>query len=294
MDKQQMAPQHGINTQQFIKQINARFEMACLHFGHGTDNAWDEACWLLETLLKRHGATEIDAELPVPQSCLEEANAIVQARIITRKPLAYLLGEAWFCGLAFHVNEHVLVPRSPIAELIANEFQPMIKKAPKRILDLCTGSGCIGIACAMAFPDSQVVLSDISEDALEIARRNIERYGLADRVAAVRSDLFEEINGRFDLVVTNPPYVGETEYESLPEEFFREPALGLLTGHDGLDIPLRILKQCRRYLEDTGWLVLEVGNSDEALANACIELPLIWLDFEQGGSGVCAISAADL
>jgi ribosomal protein L3 glutamine methyltransferase len=284
----------GPSTQQYIEQITDRFDAAGLYYGHGTDNSWDEACWLVETLLKRHGQQEIRADLPVPEACRAEAEALVEARISTRKPLAYLLGEAWFCGLPFHVNEHVLVPRSPIAELIDNAFQPMLKKEPRQILDLCTGSGCIGIACAMVFPDARVVLSDISAEALAVAERNIARFGLQDRVSIVQSDLFRQISGRFDLIVTNPPYVGQDEYDSLPAEFFREPALGLVTEQDGLAIPLQILAESAAHLEADGWLVLEVGNSEAALAAARPDLPLVWLDFAEGGSGVCAIRRQDL
>jgi ribosomal protein L3 glutamine methyltransferase len=284
----------GLSTQQYIEQITGRFEAAGLFFGHGTDNAWDEACWLLETLLRRHGYTDISGELPVPDVCRAEAEQLVNARITTRKPLAYLLGEAWFCGLAFLVNEHVLVPRSPVAELVANDFQPMLKSPPGRILDLCTGSGCIGIACAMTFPDAQVVLSDISPEALSVAEQNIARFSLQNRVTAVQSDLFESIKGKFDLIVTNPPYVGRAEYRALPEEFFREPELGLVTEQDGLAIPLQILANAARYLEDGGWLVMEVGNSEEALAAAVPGLPLLWLEFEHGGTGVCAVRKQDL
>jgi ribosomal protein L3 glutamine methyltransferase len=284
----------GLSTQQYIEQITGRFEDAGLYFGHGTDNPWDEACWLVETLLKRHGVAEISADLPVPEDCRAAVETLVNERISTRKPLAYLLGEAWFCGLPFVVNEHVLVPRSPIAELVANEFQPMLKSAPRRILDLCTGSGCIGIACAMAFPDAEVLLSDISPEALAVARQNIDRFGLHGRVTTVQSDLFASITGKFDLIVTNPPYVGRSEYSRLPEEFFREPELGLVTEQEGLAIPLRILADSARFLEANGWLVLEVGNSEEGLARASSGLPLVWLEFEHGGTGVCAIRQEDL
>ena len=287
-------PDSGISTQQYLEQISARFDAAGLYFGHGTDNAWDEACWLLETVLHRNGHTKITAELAVGEHCILEAERLIDLRIETRKPLAYLLGEAWFCGVPFHVNEHVLVPRSPIAELISNDFEPLLHATPGRILDLCTGSGCIGIACAMAFPHTEVVLSDISDTALEVARRNVARHALGERVSVVKSDLFDQLEGEFDLIVTNPPYVGKSEYATLPKEFLQEPSLGLLTEQEGLAIPLRILEQAASYLTGKGLLVLEVGNNWTALAETRYDLPLVWLEFSAGGTGVCAVRRRDL
>jgi len=208
--------------------------------------------------------------------------------------VAYLVGEAWFCGLPFKVDERVLIPRSPIAELINNRFEPLLVREPLRILDLCTGSGCIGIACALAFEDARVDLSDISADALQLARENVIRHGLQERVQVLESDLLQSLQGPYDLIVTNPPYVSRQEIDDLPAEYRHEPELGLLSFDDGLDIPLRILREAAAHLSEDGLLVLEVGYSREALTARLPEVPLLWLEFGQGGDGVCALTAGQL
>lgn len=277
-----------------LEQMSEAFDAAELYFGHGTDNAWDEACWLLETALRRQGLQELTADTPLSASDLVAAEKLFNARISTRKPLAYLLKEAWFCGLSFYVDERVLVPRSPFAELIDNRFEPLLTKAPRRILDLCTGGGCIGIACALAFPEAEVVLSDISADALEVARINVEKHGLQQRVQLVQSDLFANIAGTFDLIVSNPPYVGIDEYRELPDEYLREPQLGLVTDADGIGIPLRILDQAAAFLNPEGMLFLETGATWPLLAEARPDLPFLWLEFEHGGEGICALRREQL
>lgn len=282
------------SAQQVLEQMSEAFDRAGLYYGHGTDNAWDEACWLLETVQRRQGRDSLDADTPLSAADLAEAQKIFEARIQTRKPLAYLLREAWFCGVPFYVDERVLVPRSPFAELIRNGFEPLLHRAPRRILDLCTGGGCIGIACALAFPDAEVVLSDISPDALDVARINVDMCGLQDRVKLVQSDLFANIRGKFDLIVTNPPYVGVEEYEELPDEYRNEPELGLITDRDGIGIPLRILDQAANYLNPDGLLLLETGASWPLLAEARPDLPFLWLEFEHGGEGICALRKEQL
>ncbi|HWK53477.1 MAG TPA: 50S ribosomal protein L3 N(5)-glutamine methyltransferase [Hyphomicrobiales bacterium] len=282
------------SAQHYIAMAAARMEAAGLCFGHGTDNAWDEACWLLETLLRREGISDIHADLRLTPTQTAAADALLDVRIATRKPLAYLLQEAWFCGVPFYVDERVLVPRSPLAELITNGFDPLLRQPPRRILDLCCGSGCIGLACALAFPEAEVVLADLSEDALAVAAINRDSFALAERVSLVQSDLFASLEGRFDLIVTNPPYVGQEEYDTLPEEFKREPALGLVSEDAGLDIPRRILVQAADYLEPEGVLVLETGATWELLAAAYPKLPFLWLEFEHGGEGVCALRCEEL
>lgn len=284
----------GQSTQDVLQRITGAFEEAELFFGHGTDNAWDEACWLVETLARRHGLASLQLETQLPAALVAEVATMAAQRIATRKPLAYLLHEAWFCGVPFHVDERVLVPRSPFAELIRNRFEPLLHKSPRRILDLCTGGGCIGIACALAFPDAVVVLADVSEDALAVARINVDKHGVGDRVSLVQSDLFTNVSGLFDLVVSNPPYVGADEYAELPQEYLREPSLGLLTGNDGLEIPLKILDEAADYLTDDGLLLLETGATWPLLDEARNDLPLMWLEFEHGGEGICAIRAAEL
>lgn len=276
---------------QYIEQSAEALEAAGLFFGHGTDNAWDEACWLLETVLRRHGepAPEAETELDLDSPSMREVAELLELRVATRKPLAYLLQEAWFCGLPFYVDERVLVPRSPIAELIDNGFEPFLRTAPQRILDLCAGGGCIGIACALAFPEAEVVLGDLSPEALEVAKINIAKFKLQERVSCVESDLFAHIPGTYDLIVSNPPYVAQSEYEELPEEFLHEPRLGLVSEDEGLDIPLRILREAAAHLNPDGILVLETGATWPALDAACPELPFLWVDFEHGGEGVCIL-----
>jgi len=289
-----MGSEQRLSAQEYLERCATRMDEAGLFFGHGTDNAWDESCWLLETLLKRHGVQDIHADLVLDPAVVAEADALLEQRLATRKPLAYLLKEAWFCGLPFYVDERVLVPRSPIAELIRNGFDPLVKTPPKRVLDLCAGSGCIGIACALAFEDAEVVLSDISEDALAVSRVNVERHGVQGRVRLVQSDLFDTVEGRFDLIVTNPPYVAQDEYEELPDEFKREPVLGLVTEEQGLAIPLAILAKAADHLEPGGVLVLETGATWELLAERRPDLPFLWLEFEHGGEGVCALTREQL
>lgn len=283
-----------LTAHQCLEQMSLALTEAGLFFGHGTDNAWDEACWLLETQLRRQDMQNLHADTLLTTADLAEASTLLAQRIATRKPLAYLLNEAWFCGLAFFVDERVLVPRSPLAELIDSLFEPLLPHPPRRILDLCAGGGCIGIACALAFPDAEVVLADISPAALEVARINIEKFGLQQRVTTVESDLFGAVAGRFDLIITNPPYVAASEYQELPEEFHREPELGLVTGMEGIEIPLRILAGAAAALEADGVLILETGATWPALAAACPQLPFLWLEFEHGGEGVCLLTREQL
>jgi ribosomal protein L3 glutamine methyltransferase len=282
------------STQEMLEQMAAELENADLFFGHGTDNAWDEACWLLETVMKRQGVTELQFDTVLHPAQLQPVLAMLHERMTSRKPLAYLLQEAWFCGLPFYVDERVLVPRSPLAELIQKQFQPLLTASPQRILDLCAGSGCIGIACALAFPEADVVLADISPEALEVAQINIDRFDLGKRVTLVKADLFEGISGTFDLIVTNPPYVAADEYANLPEEYHREPQLGLVTEREGLDIPLRILGAAADYLNDDGVLIIETGATWSLLAQNYPQVPFLWLEFEFGGEGICMLTKEQL
>jgi ribosomal protein L3 glutamine methyltransferase len=272
------------------------FGSARLHYGHGTDNASDEARWLvLGALGLPFDSADwvLDARLTTPER--ERIAALLVRRIVEREPTAYLLGEAWFCGLRFTVDARVLIPRSPIAELIEAGFEPWLGAEPRRILDLCCGGGCIGIAAALRFPGALVDLADISRGALEVARENIALHKVASRVHAIESDLFAALRGkRYDLILCNPPYVDAPDMSALPAEFGHEPRMALAAGADGLDLARRILAAARAHLADDGWLVLEVGNSAEALEDAFPGLPFVWPDFERGGHGVALISAHDL
>lgn len=281
----------------YLRWIISRFNDAGLYYGHGTDNAQDEAWYLVCGALKL--PFDLDGRLldgRLTEAERQRLEQLVERRISERVPVAYLVGEAWFAGLPFNVDERVLVPRSPLAELIDVGFQPWLGDVePEHILDLCTGSGCIGIACAFAFPEARVVLSDVSADALAVARSNIERHSLSDRVTALQSDVFAGLEGQcFDLIVSNPPYVDAEDLAGMPAEYQAEPALGLGSGDDGLDITRRILQQAAGHLDEGGLLVVEVGNSGRALDEAFPELPLTWVEFERGGHGVFVISKDDL
>ncbi|ERS89558.1 50S ribosomal protein L3 N(5)-glutamine methyltransferase [Halomonas sp. PBN3] len=274
----------------------SEFHLAGLFHGHGTESPWDEAVAL--TLGALHLPWNVDPAvldarlLPMER---ERIVALVRARVTTRRPLPYLLGEAWFAGLPFDVDERVLIPRSPIAELVESGFAAWFpEEPPARVLDLCTGSGCIGIATALHLPTCEVDLSDISEEALAVARRNIGRHDVGERVRAVHSDLFAALPGRYDLIVSNPPYVDARDLATMPAEFRHEPALALGAGDDGLAIVRRILREARAHLNDHGVLIVEVGNSDHHLEAAFPEVSFLWLDFERGGQGVFALTAEEL
>lgn len=277
-----------------IRWAVSRFHEADLFFGHGTDNAWDDARQLVLGALHLPFETAdsyLDCRLEEDEQ--QHVLELIRRRVEDRVPTAYLLGEAWFCGLPFIVDERVLVPRSPIAELIGAGFEPWLPAEPMRILDLCTGSGCIGIACAYVFPESEVVLGDLSFDALEVANQNIERHGLEERVYTVQGDGYEGLPGqRFDLIVSNPPYVDAEDFAEMPAEYQHEPELGLACGDDGLDLVRRMLAEAADHLTEKGVLIVEVGNSQVHVEALYPEVDFTWLEFEQGGHGVFLLAAA--
>lgn len=281
----------------FIRYAMSQFGKNKVYFGHGTDNAWDEAAQLVLAAVDL--SWDVNPAVLDGRLTLDEKTKVlsyIQQRAVERKPLPYITGESWFCQLPFYVDERVLIPRSPIAELIEAEFAPWLREGPvERVLDLCTGSGCIGIACAYAFAEAEVDLADISKDAIDVAHMNIEKHAMAERVHAIESDLFCNLKGKkYDLIVSNPPYVDADDLASMPEEYDHEPELALGSGPDGLDITRRILAEANDYLTDDGLLVVEVGNSEVHMMEQFPELPIVWIEFERGGNGVFAITAKEL
>lgn len=266
-----------------------------VHFGHGTDNAWDEAVQLVLSL----AALPVDADRGVlgdalPADFMPRLDALLRRRIDERVPAAYLTGRAWFAGLEFLCDARALVPRSPFAELIERDFAPWYSGSPpRRILDLCCGGGCIGLAAAWYQPEAHVDLLDIDGDALDLAGENAERLGLMDRVNIVASDLFAGADrDGYDLILSNPPYVSAPDLAAMPQEYKHEPAVALGSGADGLDITRRILAGAGTYLRPNGALIVEVGNSWPALERAYPRVPFTWIEFERGGEGVFTLSAA--
>ncbi len=269
-------------------------EVAGLHFGHGTANAFDEACWMASHVLQL--APDFDSrefDRPVADEVRKKFQSLVAERIRTRKPLAYLLGRAWFAGLCFEVDERALVPRSPLAELIVEGFSPWVDPSRlHRAVDVGTGSGCLAIALALYWPNLVVDGLDISPDALALARRNAIALGVEDRVRLFESDLLEGIGDtRYDLIISNPPYVPAISMELLPAEYRHEPALGLAAGADGLDLVRRLLSQLPDHLTPDGIAVIEVGEAWPALDALLPKAPFTWLEFKRGGEGVFLLDA---
>lgn len=282
--------------QDMLRWTVSRFNAAGLFYGHGTDNAWDEAVQLVLPTL--YLPLDIPSEVRFSRLTSSERLRIVERvirRINERTPVAYLTNKAWFCGMEFFIDERVLVPRSPIGELIENGFEPFLAEQPTRIMDLCTGSGCIGIACAHAFPEAEVDLVDISTDALEVAEQNIQDHGLEQQVTPLRSDLLRDVpKDQYDLIVTNPPYVDQEDMNSLPDEFRHEPELGLAAGTDGLKLVRRILANAPDYLKENGVLICEVGNSMIHMEEQYPHIPFTWIEFENGGHGVFMMTREQL
>ena len=282
---------------QLIARGARRLERARVFFGHGTDNARDEAAALvLHALdLPPDGNAALYRRRP-SRAGVARAEALIARRISERRPAAYLTGIAWFAGLAFTVDERVLIPRSPLAELIERRFAPWIVPGRiRRVLDVGTGSGCIAIACAKALPRARVDAVDISPAALEVARSNVRRHRLSRRIRLVRSDHFRALRGAtYDIIVANPPYVGASELKGLPPEYRHEPRVALAAGRAGLDSVRVILAQAARHLKPRGLLVVEVGNTEHAVRRAYPRLPFVWLQFARGGGGVFVITREQL
>ncbi|SPP31491.1 50S ribosomal protein L3 glutamine methyltransferase [Arsenophonus endosymbiont of Aleurodicus floccissimus] len=282
--------------QDILRWVISRFNAANIYYGHGTDNCWDEALQLV--LPSLFLPLDIPQQLWGSRLTLSERHLIVErvlCRVNEHIPVAYLTNKAWFCGHEFYVDERVLIPRSPIGELINEHFAGIIDYEPVTILDMCTGSGCIAIACAYQFPQAQIDAVDISADALAVAEQNIAAHGFSKRIAPIRSDLFLNMPIiKYDLMVTNPPYVDAEDMSDLPAEYLVEPKLALAAGSDGLKLVRRILANASRFLTDNGVLICEVGNSMLHLIEQYPDIPFTWLKFEQGVDGVFMLTQKQL
>jgi ribosomal protein L3 glutamine methyltransferase len=281
----------------FVRWVVSNLNQHDLSYGHGTENSWDEAFSLVLSSL--HLPPDVDKSIYQAVLTQRERKILAEQlsrRLVERVPVPYLVNEAWFAGLNFYVDERVIIPRSPVAELIETEFSPWVQPhAVDRILDLCTGSGCIAISCALAFPNAQVDAVDISEDALNVAQTNVERYECEENVHLVHSDLFDNlIPQQYDIIISNPPYVSEEEMQSLPAEYMHEPKIALAAGEQGLDIVQRILAHAHEYLAPGGILVVEVGYTQHAVEAMYPHLPFTWLQFERGGEGVFLLTAEEI
>ena len=274
------------------------FNQAELFYGHGSENAFNDAYILVMYALSL--PNDVDDSLMtcrLVESEKQNILALFTRRVEEQIPVAYITNVAYFAQLPFYVDERVLIPRSPIGELIENQFFPYIEsnKPPKRILDLCTGSGCIAIACASYFDGAEIDAADLSVDALNVAQINIENHGLSEQVIPIQSDVFSGVEGQsYDLIVTNPPYVDQQDIDSLPQEYLHEPEMGLGCGDDGLDIVRVILAESAKHLNDGGLLFCEVGNSEVHVKALYSEVPFTWLNFERGGHGVFMLTKAQL
>jgi ribosomal protein L3 glutamine methyltransferase len=274
-----------------------KLKRARLHYGHGTDNALDDAAALLVHALRLKGAlTHAALHRPLGVAAGKRFDGLVARRIAERMPVVYLTHRCWFAGLPMYVDERVLIPRSPIAELVEARFSPWVNtQQVGRILDVGTGSGCIAIACALAFPQARVDAVDISPDALAVARINRREFGLSRRLQLLQSDYFSALKGRrYDIIVSNPPYVGTAEFRRLPREYAHEPAGALLAGRDGMDAVRVLLREAARHLTAAGVLVVEVGNTEARVRRALPQVPFVWLSFARGGGGVFLLTAQQL
>jgi ribosomal protein L3 glutamine methyltransferase len=286
-----------LTVRELIARGARRLTRARVYFGHGTDNAWDEAASLTLHALRR--APGVGAALyrrrvrPAEQV---RAAALIARRITERIPAAYLTGVTWFAGLPIRVDARVLIPRSPLAELIEQRFAPWIEaRRVRRVLDLGTGSGCIAIACARALPRARIDAVDISPDALEVARLNVRRHRLGRRVRLRRSDHFSALGrASYDIIIANPPYVGARELKRLPPEYRHEPRVALAAGERGLSSVAMILREARRHLRARGLLIVEVGNTEGVVRRAFPRHPFLWLEFARGGGGVFLLTREQL
>ena len=267
-----------MTVSQLLRRIAGEFSRAKLHYGHGTHNAREEAAWLISAVLGFLLEQELDGKQE------NKILKLARRRIRERKPLAYLLREAWLGEHAFYVDERVIVPRSFIAELLREHMSPWLGHEPRRVLDLCTGSGCLAVLSALEFPKARVDAADLSSGAIAVARKNVGRYGLTKRVSVLRSDLFSSLKGKYDLIVSNPPYVTTGSMRKLPTEYRREPKLALAAGADGLDLVRRIIVKAKQHLNPGGLLVCEIGGNRRALERAYPRLEFAWPEVSDPGT----------
>ncbi|WP_347985739.1 50S ribosomal protein L3 N(5)-glutamine methyltransferase [Methylomonas sp. AM2-LC] len=281
----------------YIRWGASRFAEHQVFLGHGTLTPLDEAAAIvLHTLHQPYDLGDAYLDTLLTSTEREAIVNLLIRRVTERKPSAYLTHEALFANLSFYVDERVLVPRSPIAELITERFAPWVEEEQVfNILDLCTGSACIAIACAYAFPEAHIDAVDLSADALSVAEINVDKHQVQEHVTLYQSDLFSDLPVTpYDIIVSNPPYVSRAEWEGLPAEFHTEPALGFKGGENGLDLVIKILVNAKDYLAETGILIVEVGNSAETLQLLFPDVPFFWLEFEHGGDGVFLLTAEQL
>ncbi len=285
-----------MNLIELVERSSARLEEAGVSFGHGTANAFDEAAWLVLWRLELP-LDDLDGVASRELTAAEEASieALIDQRIATRKPAAYLTGEAWLQGLSFHVDERVIVPRSLIAELLADGMlDAWASREPRHVLDLCTGSACLAVLAALAWPEARIDATDLSADALDVARLNIARHELAGRITLHRGDGLAAVSGRFDLILCNPPYVNRASMQALPAEYLAEPPLALDGGADGMDFVRRLMRQAGRSLNEDGMLVLEIGNERDHFESAFPKLQPVWLPTSAGDDQVLLLMREQL
>ena len=282
----------------WLRYAVSQFEDSDVFFGHGTSNAYDEAVWLIFGFLHLpHDTIEnfLDAHLTSKEK--KDLSFLIEKRINDKIPTAYLLNEAWLRNYKFYVDERVIVPRSLIAESLSENLYPWIDD-PEKIysaLDLCTGSGCLGIMMAHSFQNAKIDLVDVSEKALQVAEINVNHYGLHDRTELIHSDLFNALKGKkYDLIISNPPYVNQTSVDSFPMEFLKEPSMALGSGEDGLDHTIRIIHEAKQYLNDDGILIVEIGHNKEVLLNKFPKLKFQWLDVSLGNDFVFMLQKSQL
>lgn len=282
----------------WLRYAVSQFEDSDVFFGHGTSNAYDEAVWLIFGFLHLpHDTIEnfLDAHLTSKEK--KDLSFLIEKRINDKIPTAYLLNEAWLRDYKFYVDERVIVPRSLIAESLSENLYPWIDD-PEKIysaLDLCTGSGCLGIMMAHSFQNAMIDLVDLSEKALQVAEINVNHYGLHDRIELIQSDLFNGLEGKkYDLIISNPPYVNQTSVDSFPMEFLKEPSMALGSGEDGLDHTIRIIHEAKQYLNDDGMLIVEIGHNKEILLKKFPKLQFQWLDVSLGNDFVFMLEKSQL